>query len=97
MDPEPALGVGSTRFGAHRDLCAHDRPSILVTHDSTHQSPRDYSQLHDTVLRQFVEGGGLLVIDAAGGSKAFAKSAQKHLDEITEELNKRRAKELATD
>ena len=32
-------------------------------------------------LRQFVEAGGLLVIDAAGGSKAFAESAEKHLGE----------------
>jgi hypothetical protein len=33
-------------------------------------------------LKKFVEGGGLLVIDAAGGSKTFAESAESAIREI---------------
>jgi hypothetical protein len=33
-------------------------------------------------LREFVKGGGLLVVDACGGSKEFAESARKALLEV---------------
>lgn len=33
-------------------------------------------------LRKFLEGGGTLIVDAAGGNEAFAESARKQLDDV---------------
>ena len=40
------------------------------------------SEAEKAALKKFVEGGGLLLIDAAGGSRAFAESAEGVIGEV---------------
>ncbi|MGF1632287.1 MAG: DUF4159 domain-containing protein [Phycisphaerae bacterium] len=57
-------------------------PAMAKVAHLTGTSAVKLSEAQRQALKTYVEGGGLLVVDAAGGASAFATSMQQHLGEI---------------
>ncbi|MGC9455394.1 MAG: DUF4159 domain-containing protein [Phycisphaerae bacterium] len=88
-DPEPAAWPRLTRIMAHRH---HIRLVVSEPLDPTELSADNWpiaamtgteelilSDVQRAALHDYIADGGTLVIDAAGGSRAFARSVREHL------------------